>query len=77
MGFKVQVVDGSGYPKKSYQVRVKWSDKSSSSGSTGSDGIYDTGVEKGLVTSITVFGRTKNISIQANKNNDIFKFVYV
>lgn len=55
MGFKVEVLDKQGYPKKNVSVKVIYTD-GQDNGSTDSNGIFDTGGSGGNVTSVQVSG---------------------
>jgi hypothetical protein len=54
MGVRIQVNGKDDRPKKNYSVFVKWSD-GFSRGTTDSDGLYDTNVEKGTIEYVEIY----------------------
>lgn len=71
MGFKVEVLDQSGYPRKGVSVKVIYEDGGQDNGSTDGDGIFDTKGSGGVLKSITAAGKTQNTGRRVNYDTTV------
>lgn len=56
MGVKIQLTDRLDRPKSGYRVYVKWVGGGISNGTTNNSGIFDTGVSRGTIEWVEVYG---------------------